>query len=144
MSESVHLVCHYCHGINRIPGDRLVDGPKCGKCQRPLLNGAPALHDAQSFDRHLRRNDLPMLVDFWSPSCGPCMTMAPIFDKAAHKLEPAARLAKVNVEENQQVAMQFGIRSIPTLVLFKGGREIDRAVGAMDLDALVAWTRRHL
>ena len=144
MSESVHLVCHYCHGINRVPEERLIEGPKCGKCTRPLLNGSPALLDEQSFDRHLRRNDLPMLVDFWSPSCGPCMSMAPAFDKAAHKLEPSARLAKVNVEENPRVASRFAIRSIPTLVLFKGGQEVDRVTGAMDLDGLVSWTRQHL
>ena len=144
MSDAVHLVCHYCHGINRVPRERLIEGPKCGKCGQALLNGAPAQLDDKHFDRHIRRNDLPVLVDFWSPTCGPCMMMAPDFDKAAHRLEPSMRLAKVNVQTSPGLAMQHQVRGVPTLVIYKGGAEVDRHVGAMDLEGLVAWAKQHI
>ncbi len=144
MSNSIHIVCPHCGGINRVPADRLGGDPKCGKCHRPLFTGRPLALDEAAFNRHLQRSDLPMLVDFWAPWCGPCKMMAPAFEQAAAQLEPAVRLVKVNTEENQALAAQYGIRSIPTLALFKGGREIARTAGAMDTRGLVAWTRQYL
>ena len=144
MSESLHIVCPHCGGINRVPANRLGSAPKCGKCHQPLFTGHPLALDEAAFNRHLQRSDLPMLVDFWAPWCGPCKMMAPAFEQAAAQLEPALRLVKVNTEENQNLAMQYGIRNIPTLALFRGGREIARTAGAMDTRGLIAWTRQYL
>ncbi len=144
MSDAIHLVCPHCGGVNRVPADRLASAPNCGKCHRPLFTGHPLALDEAAFSRHLQRSDLPMLVDFWAPWCGPCKMMAPAFEQAAAQLEPRVRLVKVNTEENQGLAMQYGIRSIPTLALFRGGQEIARTAGAMDSRGLVAWTQQYL
>ena len=140
---ALHVVCPHCNGVNRVPEDRLAAGPRCGKCKRPLFDGHPVNLTAASFERHVARSDLPVLVDFWAPWCGPCKMMAPVFQQAAAELEPRLRLAKVNTEEEPQLAARYGIRSIPTLVLFRGGREVVRQAGAMDLASLVAWARQH-
>ncbi len=140
---ALHVVCPHCNGVNRVPEDRLAAGPRCGKCKRPLFDGHPVNLTAASFERHVTRSDLPVLVDFWAPWCGPCKMMAPVFQQAAAELEPRLRLAKVNTEEEPQLAARYGIRSIPTLVLFRGGREVARQAGAMDLASLVAWARQH-
>ncbi len=140
---ALHVVCPHCNGVNRVPEDRLAAGPRCGKCKRPLFDGHPVNLTAASFERHVARSDLPVLVDFWAPWCGPCKMMAPVFQQAAAELEPRLRLAKVNTEEEPQLAARYGIRSIPTLVLFRGGREVARQAGAMDLASLVAWARQH-
>ncbi len=140
---ALHVVCPHCNGVNRVPEDRLAAGPRCGKCKRPLFDGHPVNLTAASFERHVARSDLPVLVDFWAPWCGPCKMMAPVFQQAAAELEPRLRLAKVNTEEEPRLAARYGIRSIPTLVLFRGGREVARQAGAMDLASLVAWARQH-
>ena len=144
MSDAIHVVCPACAGINRLPADRLAHHPKCGKCRRPLFQGEPLSLDEAGFTRHAQRADLPLLVDFWAPWCGPCRMMAPAFAAAAKQLEPAVRLVKINTEEQQGLAAQFGIRSIPTLALFRDGREVARVAGAMDTASLVAWARQHL
>ncbi|MET0085263.1 MAG: thioredoxin TrxC [Sedimenticola sp.] len=144
MSESMHIVCPHCDGINRVPQDRLDAGPKCGKCSTPLFKGQPLALGEPRFARHLQKGDLPVLVDFWAPWCGPCKAMAPAFEEAARQLEPNLRLVKVNTEENQAIAAQFGIRSIPTLALFRQGREVARVSGAMDAGGLVSWVRQNL
>ena len=144
MSESMHVVCPGCGAVNRLPAERLGAAPKCGKCGQLLFNGHPLGLDEAGFMRHLQRSDLPMLVDFWAPWCGPCRMMAPAFEQAAQQLEPQVRLVKVNTEENQELAMRYGIRSIPTLALFHKGGEVARTAGAMDRSSLLAWTRQQL
>ena len=144
MSESLHVVCPVCDAVNRVPAERLGAEPKCGQCHRPLFSGAPTTLDEGRFARHLGRSDLPLLVDFWAPWCGPCRMMAPAFEAAARELEPRVRLVKVNTEEAQGLASRLVIRSIPTLALFRGGAEVARTTGAMDASRIVAWTRQGL
>ncbi|MCB1792052.1 MAG: thioredoxin TrxC [Gammaproteobacteria bacterium] len=144
MSDAKHVVCPHCSGINRVPADRLGAGGKCGRCKQPLFSASPAEVGDAAFRAHLARNDIPVLVDFWAPWCGPCRMMAPAFAEAARQLEPNVRLLKVNTEEQQAIAAQFGIRSIPTMALFARGGEVQRVSGAMDARSIVAWVRQHL
>jgi thioredoxin 2 len=144
MPKAVHVVCPKCEAVNRVPPDRLGEGAKCGRCHTPLFSGVPLALDEQRFAHHVARSELPLLVDFWAPWCGPCRMMAPAFEDAARVLEPQARLVKVNTEEAQGLASRLGIRSIPTLALFRGGSEVARTAGAMDAGRLVAWARRYL
>ena len=144
MSESLHLVCPHCATVNRIFWPKLKDAPNCGRCKQPLFTGEPLALTTADFDRHITRNDLPVVVDFWAPWCGPCRTMAPTFHQAAIDLEPHARLAKVDTEAEPQLAARFNIRSIPTLAIFLNGREIARQSGALDLGTLKRWVQPHL
>jgi len=144
MGELVHVVCAQCDAVNRLPRQRLGGGGKCGKCHAALLAGVPLALDERRFATHLGRSDLPLVVDFWAPWCAPCRMMAPAFEEAARQLEPAARLIKVNTEEAQGLAMRYGIRSIPTLAVFRGGQEVARTAGAMDLTGLMAWVRQQI
>ncbi|NOZ54672.1 MAG: thioredoxin TrxC [Gammaproteobacteria bacterium] len=144
MSDALHIVCPQCMTINRIPADRLAEGPKCGKCHQALFSAHPVALTATSFASHIERNDIPVLIDFWAPWCGPCKMMAPAFEQAAAQLEPQVRFAKVNTETEQSLGAQFSIRSIPTLVLFRGGQEIARQPGAMGVTDIVRWVRSLL
>jgi thioredoxin 2 len=139
VAEPLIVVCPRCHAANRLPAERLADGGTCGKCKARLFNGEPVELGAANFDTHAVRSDVPLLVDFWAPWCGPCRSMAPAFAQAAKQLEPEFRLAKVNTEDEPQLATRFGIRSIPTLALFRHGQEVARQSGAMDATGLIRW-----
>jgi thioredoxin 2 len=139
MSENFHVVCPHCSVTNRLSAGQLADGGHCGRCKQPLFDARPAELSEESFERHIAGNDIPVVVDFWAPWCGPCRTMAPHFERAAAELEPRVRLAKLNSDEAQAVAARYGIRSIPTLIAFRGGREVARQSGAMDTKGLVRW-----
>ena len=140
MTSPLHIACPYCDSINRVPADRLTERPNCGRCHRALFEGVPVALTGENFARHLERSDLPLLVDFWAPWCGPCKMMVPQFHQAARMLEPRMRLAKVNTEAEQGLGARYGIRSIPTMVLFRGGREVARQSGAMGAQDIVRWT----
>jgi thioredoxin 2 len=139
MSDKRHIVCQHCNGVVGVPAGRLRDAPRCPSCHTSLFDGHPVELTSQTFDRHVQRNDVPVVVDFWAPWCGPCRMMAPAFEEAARRMEPAARFAKLNTEVAQDVAARYGIRSIPTLIVFKDGKESLRQSGAMGTDALVHW-----
>jgi thioredoxin 2 len=133
------LACPQCLTPNRVPPGRLGDEPKCGKCGASLLDGKPLAVAEATFDQFIGRNDLPVVVDFWAAWCGPCRAMAPALEKAAEDLKTRVRFAKVDTEQAPGIARRFGIRSIPTLIFFRGGREVARTAGAMDARSIRAW-----
>ena len=140
----MRVVCAHCATTNRVPAARLGDGAKCASCKEPLLSGQPFELTKASFDRQIASNDLPVVVDFWAPWCGPCLMMAPAYEQAAARLAPNVRLAKLNTEDEPDIAARFGIRSIPTLIAFKNGREVARQSGHLDLNRLLNWINSNV
>ena len=140
----LHIACPACHGLNRVPAVRLADGPVCGRCRQPLFAAHPVALDAAGFERHVVQSDLPVLVDFWAPWCAPCRAMAPQFEAAARQLAGQVVFAKVDTEAAPEVSARHRIRSIPTMVLFSGGREIARVSGAMPAADLSRWLSQAL
>ena len=143
MTASIHLVCPHCNAVNRLPSERLEQAPNCGKCHQPIFSAQPLELNATNFDTQLQRNDVPLLIDFWATWCGPCRQMAPAFAQAAGMLEPHFRVAKLDTEAQPAIAARFNIRSIPTLMLFRSGREVARQAGAMGAADIVRWARAH-
>lgn len=144
MSENFQVVCPRCNAVNRVPAARLGDQPTCGKCHSPLFDSRPIELNGANFEKHTRRNDIPVVVDFWAPWCGPCRMMAPAFEEAAARLEPGVRLVKVNTEAEPELGARFGIRSIPTLAIFHHGKEVTRQPGAMGAADIVRWVKGNI
>ncbi len=141
--STTNVTCPKCTATNRLPSDRLVDNPKCGKCKKVLFMGKPMELTAANVVSVLNHNDLPVLVDCWAPWCGPCKSFAPVFEKAAKELEPRLRLAKLNTEAQQKVAARWKIQSIPTLILFRQGKETARLSGAVPMAQLRQWLKQQ-
>jgi thioredoxin 2 len=143
MSDSLHIVCPHCETLNRIPNQRLGGRPNCGQCHQPLFTAHPVELTGANFVKYVKRNEIALLVDFWAPWCGPCLAMAPQFVQAAAQLEPQVRTAKVDTQAHQDLASQYQIRSIPTLVLFRGGHEVARQSGSIGTAEIVRWAQSH-
>ena len=140
----MHLVCPHCNATNRVPFDKLQAELNCGKCHQPLLAAHPDNLGEVAFNAQLSKSELPMVVDFWAPWCGPCRMMAPAYEKVSQDMQGKARFVKVNTEDEQGLAAKYNIRSIPTLAVFAGGREIARQPGAMSAPDLARWVSAAL
>jgi thioredoxin 2 len=139
MDDKLHVVCAHCDSVVGLPKERIGEAPRCPKCHEALFGDGPVELTAANFDKHIARNDLPVVVDFWAPWCGPCIAMAPHFEAVAKELGDRLRFAKLNTQDEPAPAGKFGIRSIPTLIVFKAGQPTARQSGALNKDMLTRW-----
>ena len=139
MPEFTHIVCPYCNGTNRIKSGAVPETATCGRCKKSLLDTTPINLNNDNIQQHLEKNDIPVIIDFWAPWCGPCKTMGPNFEQASRNFRGRVRFAKVNTQDNEEIGARFSIRSIPTLLLFKEGKIIDQLAGALDANQLSQW-----
>lgn len=137
--SSIQINCPHCFATNRLPGERLEDKPNCGKCKRQLFSGKSMELNPGNVANTLEGNDIPVLVDCWAPWCGPCQGFAPVFEEAAARMEPYIRFAKLNTEDVPSIGQRWNIRSIPTLILFHRGKEVQRVSGALPMPQLMRW-----
>ena len=144
MSEFTHIVCPYCNGTNRLPQDKITEDAKCGRCKKSIFNTDPINLTTENISQHLEKNDIPIIIDFWAPWCGPCKIMGPNFEQASRNFKTQVRFAKINTEDQQSLGGHYNIRSIPTLALFKEGKEVDRVSGALDANALINWLNERV
>ena len=142
--SNVLVACPHCHALVRTPQDRLGDNPSCARCKQPVIDDKPVALDAASFGTHVNSGSFPVLVDFWAPWCGPCRAMAPVLDRVASEMKTHVQVAKLNTDENQEIAGRYGIRSIPTLILFREGRQNARRPGAGDFGSTAPWIQDTL
>jgi thioredoxin 2 len=139
MIGPVHVVCPHCDAVNRVPPERPLQAAKCGTCHKPLFTGAPLPVDGARFDRHLSRNDVPVVVDFWADWCAPCHAMAPVYARVCRDTEPAMRFLKLDTDKNPEIAARYAIRGIPTLIVFDQGKAVATRAGASDAASLKGW-----
>jgi len=141
---NVNVVCPHCIKVNRIPKKESYTKANCGQCKKSLLDSRPVSLDASKLSTFLANSEIPIVVDFWAPWCGPCLQMAPAFEEVALSMPLHAQLVKINTEEQQTLAAQYGIQSIPTLIIFKNAKEVDRVSGALSVGRLKSWIRQYL
>ncbi len=144
MSEPMNVVCPYCDAVNKLPASKLAMGGSCGKCKKKLFSGKVVTLKAGNAQRHFEQSDIPVVVDCWAAWCGPCKSFAPTFEQVTKQLEPKARFAKLDTDSEQRLAARFNIRSIPTLIIMKKGKEVARQAGVMSSQQFKAWLKPYL
>jgi thioredoxin 2 len=138
-----YIVCPHCESVNRVPADKPARQAKCGHCHKALFTGEPLAVSGRTFDIHIQKNSIPVVVDFWADWCGPCKMMAPVFARVAGELEPGIRFLKLDTEAAPDIAARYGVRSIPMLILFRNGTVVAQRAGAIDGQTLRAWLQQH-
>lgn len=137
-------MCPSCSGLNNVPEAKLTDNPKCGKCKNPIYTAQPINMTGMQLTRAIEKTDELLVVDFWATWCGPCQQFAPTFKQVAAQLEPKARFIKIETEAEQAISAKYSIRSIPTLAIFKNGKEVDRVSGALSAPDFTNWVKQHI